>query len=373
MKALHITIFLFIAAGLLMAQEKIERKFEISSGSKVEIDLNTGGSINITGWEQELVQVTAEVEYDINDYRIDFKERSSRLSIDVSYAGRGRHSGDVEITVYVPRRTDLELETMGGDITIDNIEGEIDGETMGGELDLSNLKGKIELTTMGGDIDVRDSDLDGEVKTMGGDITFRDVSGDVEGSTMGGDVKYIGQGKRASQNTDREVRISTMGGEIKVDNAPAGANVSTMGGDIKIGSAGKYVKAKTMGGDIELKEVDGGFKVSTMGGDVTAKMIGNPDKGDRDIDISSMGGDITLTVPAGLSMNFDLKLTYTKRSSGSYKIISDFPVNTEETDDWDYSDGSPRKYIFGTGEVAGGKFQVKIETINGDIIIRKGH
>ena len=207
---------------------------------------------------------------------------------------------------------------------------------------------------------------------MGGDITFRNVSGDVKGSTMGGDVKYIGKGSKPAKNSGREVRISTMGGEIKVDDAPAGANVSTMGGDIKIGSAGRFVKAKTMGGDIEVKKVDGGFKLSTMGGDVTANMIGNPDEGERDIDISSMGGDINVTVPPGLSMSFHLKLTYTKRSSGVYKIISDFPVKMEESEEWDYDDGSPRKYIFGTGEVNGGKFRVKIETINGNIVIRKG-
>ena len=372
MKVLQTIIFLFMAYALLLAQDKIERKFEIGSGSDIEVDLHTGGSITVIGWDKELVEVIADVEDDAEDYRIDYKERSSGLSIDVSHSGRGHHSGDVEITVKVPKKSNLELETTGGDVSIDNIEGDIEGETMGGEIELSNLRGNIEFTTMGGEIDVKNSNLDGELKTMGGDITFENVSGSVKGSTMGGDVKYRGEGRDKEKDKNREVRISTMGGDIKVDDAPGGANVSTMGGEIRIGSAGKYVKAKTMGGDIELKQVDGGFKLSTMGGDVTAKMIGNPNEGDRDIDISSMGGDITVTVPDGLSMSFDLKLTYTKRSSGSYQIISDFPVKVEESGDWEYSDGSPRKYIYGSGEVAGGKFKVKIETINGNIVIRKG-
>jgi DUF4097 and DUF4098 domain-containing protein YvlB len=372
MKALQTIIFLFMASALLLAQNKIERKFEIGSGSDIDIDLHTGGSIIVIGWDKELVELFADVDDDIEDYRIDFREHSSGLSIDVGYSGHGRHSGDVEITIRVPKKSNLELETVGGDISIDNIEGKIGGETMGGEIELSNLKGKIELTTMGGEIDVKNSNLDGELKTMGGNITFENVSGDVKGTTMGGDVKYKGEGRDRDRDKNREVSISTMGGDIKVDDAPGGANVSTMGGEIRIGSAGKYVKAKTMGGDIEVKEVDGGFKLSTMGGDVTAKMIGNPDTGDRDIDISSMGGDINVTVPPGLSMRFDLKLTYTKRSSGSYQIISDFPVKIEESEDWDYSNGSPRKIIYGSGEVAGGKYKVKIETINGNIVIRKG-
>jgi DUF4097 and DUF4098 domain-containing protein YvlB len=372
MKKLSMIIILFIASGLLLAQDKIERKFDIDSNSDISIDLHTGGSITVVGWEKEQVEVTADVEDDAEDYRMDFNERSSGLSIDVSHLGRGRHSGDVQIVVQVPKKSNLELETTGGDISIDNIEGDIEGQTMGGDIELSNLRGNIEFTTMGGEIDVRNSNLDGELKTMGGDITFENVSGNVKGETMGGDVKYRGEGRAKNKDKNREVRISTMGGDIKVDDAPGGANVSTMGGEIRIGSAGKFVKATTMGGDVELKEVDGGFKLSTMGGDVTAKMIGDPNTGDRDIDISSMGGDINLTVPADLSMRFDLKLTYTKRSSGSYQIISDFPVKIEESEEWEYSDGSPRKYIYGSGDVAGGKFKVKIETINGNIVIKKG-
>jgi hypothetical protein len=127
-----------------------------------------------------------------------------------------------------------------------------------------------------------------------------------------------------------------------------------------------------MGGDIDIDEIDGGAEASTMGGDVTVKMIGDPDKGDRDIDLSSMGGDIKLTLPAGLSIDFDITLTYTKRARKDYKIISDFSIELEESEDWDYSAGSARKYIYGTGKISGGKNKIRIDTINGNIVIGKG-
>jgi DUF4097 and DUF4098 domain-containing protein YvlB len=372
MKSLQVFIMFWLSLGILFAQDNMERKFDLGSGGKVSIDLNTGGSITITGWDQNQVNVIAAADYDIEEYDIEMRERSRGLSIDVNHTRSGRHSSDIKLILQVPRETNLELETMGGEIRIDNVAGEIEGETMGGDITLANLSGTIELTTMGGEIDVKNSHLDGELKTMGGDITFQDVSGDVNGTTMGGNIKYKGENRAPEGKSGKEVRISTMGGEIRVDEAPGGANVSTMGGDIWIGFAGKNVKAKTMGGDIDVREVDGGFKLSTMGGDITAKMIGDPDTGDRDIDVSSMGGDITVTLPAGLSMSFDVKLTYTKRSHSSHQIISDFPIKTEESEEWEYGDGSPRKHIFGSGEVAGGKYRIKIETINGDIIIKKG-
>jgi len=127
-----------------------------------------------------------------------------------------------------------------------------------------------------------------------------------------------------------------------------------------------------MGGEIKIDEIDGGVKATTMGGDVEVNMVGDPNEYDRDVVLSSMGGDIILTVPAGLSMDFDIKLTITHRASDEYKIISDFPMDVEKSGDKDYSDRSARRYIYGTGKVAGGKNKIRIDTVNGDIIIKKG-
>jgi len=110
-----------------------------------------------------------------------------------------------------------------------------------------------------------------------------------------------------------------------------------------------------------------------MGGDVEVNMVGDPEQYDRDVVLSSMGGDIILTVPAGLSMDFDIKLTITKRSSRDYKIISDFPIKIEKSDDKETWDTGARRYIYGTGNVAGGKNKIRIDTVNGDIIIKKGN
>ena len=161
---------------------------------------------------------------------------------------------------------------------------------------------------------------------------------------MGGDID-VGRAE--------EVSMTTMGGDIDIGEAPAGAKVSTMGGDITIHSAGKRVEAKTMGGDIAIDAIDGRVKASTMGGDVSVTMIGDPDKGERDVEISSMGGDIALTVPAGLSMKFDIEIKYVKKHlRRKAEDTSDFPMNIEETPEWDHNWlGQAHKHIYGTGSV----------------------
>jgi DUF4097 and DUF4098 domain-containing protein YvlB len=373
MKNFKIYIILFLLPMALVAQNTIKKEIDTKPGKTLDLELSTGGSIDVTGWDKNVVSIVAHIRGDKEDYYVDVDDRSSGIKVEISYEGRGRHNGGVSAEVMVPKKYNLELETMGGDIMLKDIEGNFSGETMGGEIELYYLKGEVKLTTMGGEIKVEDCDLDGQVKTMGGEVSLRDVIGDLDASTMGGEVSYRNVKRRDKREDAREVTISTMGGEIQVDDAPGGANVSTMGGEIRIRSARKYVKAKTMGGEIKIDEIDGGVKATTMGGDIEVHMIGDPDQYDRDVVLSSMGGDIMLTVPAGLSMDFDIKLTLTRHvSDDEYRIISDFPMKIEKSDDQDYSGRSDRRYIYGTGKVAGGKNKIRIDTINGDIIIKKG-
>lgn len=374
MKLYKIIIMLIFIPVMVFTQDQIKKEIKTKPGDKLDIELTNGGDIEITGWDKNLVSIVANVRGNKDDYLMDVDERSSEIKVEISYEGRrNRNGGSVSVDIQVPFKYDLELETMGGDIILREIEGRISGETMGGEIELYNLKGNVNLTTMGGEINVEDCDLDGKVETMGGEISLRDVIGDLDASTMGGEVTYRNVKRRDERDDAREVKISTMGGEIAVDDAPGGANVSTMGGEIHIRSAEKYVKAKTMGGEINIDKIDGGVEATTMGGDINVRMVGDPDEYNRDVELSSMGGDIILTVPAGLSMDFDIKLTITDRASRDYKIISDFPINIEKKGDWESSSWSERRTIYGTGEVSGGKNKIRIDTINGNITIKEGN
>lgn len=400
---------LLISTGLHAERERVvEKQFTVKPGGTLEIDIETGGDIAIAGWNKKTVAVTARVTgRDRDDIEIDFDETHDGIKIHTRYEGRKRsRNGNVDLDIKVPEKFDVEIDTKGGDVSITGVEGRFDGKTFGGDLDFSALKGEIGFTTMGGDIRVEDSEVDGRVKTMGGDVEIKDVVGDVKGYTMGGDVTYqnvTGKGrdeeKEVSITTmggdidvdypDRkvklktfggdidvgkaeEVNVSTMGGDINVGEAPAGANVSTMGGDITIRSAGTYAHAKTMGGDIEILAIDGWAKAKTLGGDITVRMVGDPGGGRRDVELESMGGDIELIVPAGLSMEFDIELSYTKNNEGKYRIDSDYDLKIEETKEWKRKWGQKRKYIYGTGSIDGGEHRIKIKTVNGNITIREG-
>jgi DUF4097 and DUF4098 domain-containing protein YvlB len=405
-----ITIFLVIFAcsqvvSTAEVARTIERELKVEPGGALKLDIETGSDVTVIGWDKNVVRVFVQLEgEDIDDFEIEFDESSGGLEIETKFKGSGDRHCRVSMEIMVPERFDINLGSMGGDLTIENVEGTFEGKTLGGDIELLSLKGEVRLVTYGGDIEVEKSELDGRVKTLGGDISITDVKGDIKGKSLGGSVKYDNvssggkskdisissmggdldidySGKNVTAKTfggdvdvgrSEEVHVTTFGGDISVDEAPRGAKVKTMGGDINIRSAGTYAEAKTMGGDITIDAIDGWVEASTMGGDVTVTMVGDPSKGERRVELKSVGGDIELTVPDGLSMAFDIELAITKGAKEEYRIISDFDMNIEKSDKWVRKWGQKRKYIYGAGEVGGGEHRIKLRTTNGNITIRKG-
>lgn len=337
-------------------------RFPVSSGQLLEIDLGTGGSIDITGESRGDV--------DVEGAR---SVRAEKTSKGVRVTAASDDDSSVKVVVRVPSRFNVTFRTGGGSVKIDGVEGTIQGRTAGGNLNLSRLRGELDLTTMGGNVSLIDSDVDGKVKTMGGRLLFRDVRGDVNGQSMGGNVIHENVTRRDGTSTGKAVVISTMGGTITVKEALNGAELHTMGGNIEVGSVRDHLNAKTMGGDIEITDAAGSVIAQTMGGDIRATITSDSPKGKGDIVLDSKGGRIRLLVPADFSMDLEIDLYYTKSSSRDYEIRSDFPVATEESESWIYSHGDPRRLIKGRFQSKGAKHKVRIETINGnvDVVVKK--
>lgn len=367
-------MILLVLGGVTSAVAET-REFAAPSGGTLELNLKAGGAVVVKGDAGSTITVSYEVD---KNSKIEFRDSSNGLEIITSHASSGRNrSSAIEIEVHVPGHFDIELDSNGGGLTIEGVDGNFRGKTMGGALVLHDVRGEAQLKTMGGRIKLTDSELDGSLQTMGGQVLFENVVGDVTGSSMGGNVRFKNVVRRSGgtatpprlddvDGTTDTVQISTMGGAINVDDAPEGANLHTMGGDIRVDDAVRFVAAKTMGGDIKIKSIDGWVKATTMGGDIDVNVIGTG----GDVELTSMSGDITLVVPSGFSMEFDLEIAYTRGSSQDYKIVTSYDVKELATREWDYDKGSPRKYIRGSGTVGGGQNRIKIRTVNGNIEIK---
>ena len=362
-------IVVAFAAQPLLAQD-LAKTFDVRTGGKLKLDLETGGEIVIKGWSRNQVEVKVDYEGgNAEEVSVDFDQKGNTIEITSEYVrDRRRNQADVNLEIYIPNTFDLDVSTMGGNVKVSDVKGTLEGTSMGGEIELDKLEGSVNFTTMGGDISLTASKVDGTLHTMGGDVDIKDVVGNVKGTTMGGDVTYNNVSNGIG-NAATEVVVSTMGGDVVVDEAMNGADLHTMGGDISVNRAAKHVKATTMGGEITIKAIDGWVEANTMGGDMEIHMVGGRD-GDRHVDLESMGGTIEITVPKGLSIDFDIEIRVTRDvKDKDYAIQSDFDVQVK--DDRDTNSRNRHSTIRGTGKVNGGKNKMKIRTTNGNVIIKE--
>ncbi|MEZ5312648.1 MAG: hypothetical protein R2862_02845 [Thermoanaerobaculia bacterium] len=163
--------------------------------------------------------------------------RRAEVSSEVSGNQRNT-SADVDLTITVLDRFDVDLETMGGDIRITGVEGQLDGQTMGGAIVLHEVRGEVTLHTMGGKIRVTDSEADGKVSTMGGNVEFHN--------------RWQPQGPRRRPSPSTTPTASAPEPATWCDrpwrsdprqDRTGHAEVSTMGGNVTIESAGGPVDA----------------------------------------------------------------------------------------------------------------------------------
>jgi DUF4097 and DUF4098 domain-containing protein YvlB len=185
-----------------------------------------------------------------------------------------------------------------------------------------------------------------------------------------------------------EITINKMGGGIDLANAPHGASLNTMGGGIHVGNVASFARIKTMGGEVEVDHATGSVDATTMGGGITIGTSEGPVKAtsmgggitvhevgtsnsERDIHLISKGGTIELTVPKDFAMDVKITLAYTRLTDRKYHIEQHAGLDVRESDNWDNSEGTPRKYIRARGIVGSGLNHVTLETVNGDVILKQ--
>ena len=200
----------------------------------------------------------AEAQSGMNQVTVEVDVRGERASVRTHYPDRGR-SRDIDVSVsYVvttPAGTRLNAHSVGGNVKVSGIRGELTAASIGGNVDVDDAAKLVSATTVGGDITIRNSRTDetlraetvgGNIRiegtktrrltasTVGGDITARDVTCDgLDVGTMSGNVEFSGplaRGGRYDLHTQSgNVRVMPSGGGYELQ-------AQTFSGDIRTDS-----------------------------------------------------------------------------------------------------------------------------------------
>jgi DUF4097 and DUF4098 domain-containing protein YvlB len=128
-----------------------------AAGGTITVDPGENGGVRFTGWDRDSVAVTAKIQtYAETDS--DARELAQQVRIEASGGtiradgpGYRRHaSWSVSFDVQLPRRSDLEAETVNGPITVADVNGRMELRAQNGPLRLEAVGGDVHARTVNG-------------------------------------------------------------------------------------------------------------------------------------------------------------------------------------------------------------------------------
>ncbi|MCB1624869.1 MAG: DUF4097 family beta strand repeat protein [Pseudomonadales bacterium] len=226
----------------------VERRVAASPDGVVEIT-NVSGLINVSGWDRDEVQVVGRLGRDVE--RLDVLRDADRTRIRVVLPRKGDVRGSTDLTVRVPTASSIEVSAVSADVKISGTTGRQLLKTVSGDVatqidtadtDVTAVSGAIRLHGAGRAADVR-------VNSVSGDLILENFSGSVDAVTVSGDIQL-------DMAKARELRVRSTSGDVLVQaqlSRDGRMEVTTVSGDMRITvptEAGFTADAKTFSGDI---------------------------------------------------------------------------------------------------------------------------
>lgn len=276
--------------------------------SKVNIDAINGDilvhraavediEITATVWVDQLDGVLAESIADQS-----FVEVTEGATIKITpqskaYGESGKRQPRINLDISLPedRRFDLNVRTMNGGITLQNVEAiaDISLETGNGELILHRIYGNV------------------KGKTLNGAVRARDVLGNVELGTSGGDM--------GAWDVRGALKLSTAVGNITAYDSGDTLDLSTKNGNVEVSGARSKLHAESLNGRISIRSGDfgGDWDVYSAVGDIELFL---PLTGNYTVEGSSGYGDIVTDLPG---LVIDKKVLSGQIGTGEFKLRVD--------------------------------------------------
>lgn len=261
--ALKLAGFATLALSLFstnVAAKTIEKSFDVGNGGLLKLDTNAG-SIKIDTHNDNVVKVTVRIEGDNEEDEDKVKVSFDASGNNVTVIGERENSGKgfwgrnhvkVAYSVTVPVNYNLDLDTAGGSIKVNDLTGDVNAHTSGGSISLGHIDGLVDVNTSGGSIKV--DEVTGTIKahTSGGSITAKiskQPKGDSKLTTSGGSITaYLAEGISV------DLTARTSGGRVKSDFEVDGEKTkkSIQGA---INGGGPKLVLKTSGGSVKIKQL----------------------------------------------------------------------------------------------------------------------
>src|ERR1700676_2216429 len=167
-------------AAVSRYHEDFHYSFTQSPGGRLSVD-NFNGSVEISGWDQNTVDVSgtkyADSEARLHEVRIDVSNGGNWVHVRTLRPEFQNH-GDTgaKYVIRVPRQTELEnIHSSNGSLRVDDIHGNVMLQTSNGSVHLAGIHGNVDANSSNGSVDVTKVDGRMTFHTSNGSARAADV------------------------------------------------------------------------------------------------------------------------------------------------------------------------------------------------------
>ena len=249
------TAALLSAYSLMANADTLSQTYQVSPGETLYLKTDAG-SINVETHNSDSVEIEVEIDGpDADDFSVRFEQTSDGVNI---YGERENEGGwgwnnqlRVKYHLHVPEQYNLDLNTAGGSIKVEDLTGNVEAQTSGGSIGLGDIVGDVDVHTSGGSIRVESVYGEIDANTSGGSIKVefaKQITQDASLSTSGGSITAW-----LPEDIAIDLSASTSGGSVKSDfDVDGRVKKRSIRGEINGG--GPELSLRTSGGSVKIKK-----------------------------------------------------------------------------------------------------------------------
>ena len=246
MRFLTLTFLSLMSATSLA--EAVDKRLDAASDGVVSIS-NIAGSVEVTGWSRNEVEVTGTLGKDVEE--LIFERDGNEIEITVRASKRHSHNISSDLVINVPEKSSVEVVGVSSDIDIQNVLGAQHLQSVSGDIESEIRAADVEIETVSGDVEVQGDDVAGHcaLSSVSGDVEAQNLAGELAAESVSGDVMLV------NSSFDR-VRLETVNGDIIFESGLSDEGTFSL---------------ETINGDLDITfndSISARFDIETFNGDI---------------------------------------------------------------------------------------------------------
>ncbi|WP_019029948.1 DUF4097 family beta strand repeat-containing protein [Colwellia piezophila] len=245
---------LLMASGL--QAKTYNEELKVTAGGLLTLETDVG-TIDIDTHAKDTVLIEVDISgADEDNMQVNIKKSGGNVSIngELERSGFGFGSTSIRVTykITLPENYNIDVNTSGGSIEIEDLTGKVDAHTSGGSISVEDVVGDV------------------NIKTSGGSLDLDNIIGKINAHTSGGSIKL-----KLPTNPTKDTKVKTSGGSITAylaKDVAVNLSAKTSGGRVSsefavngktskrkiegtINGGGPELVLKTSGGNVRVKEI----------------------------------------------------------------------------------------------------------------------